>query len=63
MRGTPDGVPDPELYPLEHFTQATDTVLRHYGRNLLQYCPTEGHLPFQETLAELAQPAIARPIV
>jgi 2-aminoadipate transaminase len=48
------GVPDPELYPLERFAQATDTVLRQHGRNLLQYCPTEGHLPFRETLAELA---------
>jgi DNA-binding transcriptional MocR family regulator len=48
------GVPDPELYPLERFTQATGSVLRRHGRNLLQYCPTEGHLPFRETLAELA---------
>jgi DNA-binding transcriptional MocR family regulator len=48
------GVPDPELYPVERFAQATDRVLRQHGRNLLQYCPTEGHLPFRETLAELA---------
>jgi DNA-binding transcriptional MocR family regulator len=48
------GVPDPELYPVDHFAQATDTVLRRHGRNLLQYCPTEGHLPFRETLTELA---------
>ncbi len=48
------GVPDPSLYPVEHFAQATDTVLRQHGRNLLQYCPTEGHLPFREILAELA---------
>jgi DNA-binding transcriptional MocR family regulator len=48
------GVPDPELYPLKRFAQATDTVLRRHGRSLLQYCPTEGHLPFRETLAELA---------
>ncbi len=48
------GVPDPSLYPVEQFAQATDTVLRRHGQSLLQYCPTEGHLPFRETLAELA---------
>jgi DNA-binding transcriptional MocR family regulator len=48
------GVPDPELYPVERFAQATDTVLRRHGRALLQHCPTEGHLPFREALAELA---------
>jgi 2-aminoadipate transaminase len=48
------GVPDPDLYPVEPFAQATDTVLRRHGQSLLQYCPTEGHLPFRETLAELA---------
>jgi DNA-binding transcriptional MocR family regulator len=48
------GVPDPHLYPVERFAQATDRVLTRQGRNLLQYCPTEGHLPFRETLAELA---------
>jgi DNA-binding transcriptional MocR family regulator len=48
------GVPDPELYPLDGFARATDVVLRRHGRNLLQYCPTEGHLPFRETLVELA---------
>jgi 2-aminoadipate transaminase len=48
------GVPDSELFPVERFAQATDSVLRQHGRALLQYCPTEGHLPFRETLAELA---------
>jgi 2-aminoadipate transaminase len=48
------GVPAPDLYPVERFAQATDKVLRQHGQTLLQYCPTEGHLPFRETLAELA---------
>ena len=47
------GVPDPDLYPVELFARATDTVLRRHGSSLLQYCPTEGHLPFRETLTEL----------
>lgn len=48
------GVPAPDLYPIERFAQATDKVLRQHGRMLLQYCPTEGHLAFRETLAGLA---------
>jgi DNA-binding transcriptional MocR family regulator len=48
------GVPDPDLYPVERFAQATDAVLRRDGRALLQHCPTEGHQPFLETLAEFA---------
>ena len=48
------GVPDPDLYPVERFARATERVLGRHGRSLLQYCPTEGHLPFRETLAGLA---------
>jgi 2-aminoadipate transaminase len=48
------GVPDPALYPIDRFARATATVLRQHGRALLQYAPTGGHRPFQETLAELA---------
>ncbi len=48
------GVPAPDLYPVERFAQANQTVLRQHGRVLLQYCPTEGHLLFRETLADLA---------
>jgi 2-aminoadipate transaminase len=48
------GVPAPDLYPVERFAQATQTVLKQHGRALLQYCPTEGHLAFRETLTELA---------
>ncbi len=47
------GVPAPELYPVERFAQCTDQVLRQHGQALLQHCPTEGHLPFRETLAQL----------
>lgn len=48
------GVPAPALYPLERFAQALDQVLSQHGQTLLQHCPTEGHLAFRETLAELA---------
>ena len=48
------GVPAPDLYPIERFAQTTDRVLRRHGQALLQHCPTEGHLAFRETLAELA---------
>jgi DNA-binding transcriptional MocR family regulator len=48
------GVPAPDLYPVERFAQAMDTVLRRQGRTLLQYCPTEGHLDLRIALAEMA---------
>jgi len=48
------GVPAPDLYPIERFALATDRVLRQHGQVALQHCPTEGHLPFRETLAEVA---------
>jgi len=47
-------VPAPDLYPIERFAQAMDTVLRGHGRTLLQYCPTEGHYGFREALSEWA---------
>jgi DNA-binding transcriptional MocR family regulator len=47
-------VPAPDLYPIERFAQAMDTVLRQHGRTLLQYCPAEGYYGFRETLSELA---------
>jgi DNA-binding transcriptional MocR family regulator len=48
------GVPAPDLYPVERFAQAMDTVLRQHGRTLLQYSPTEGTYGFRETLSEWA---------
>lgn len=48
------GVPAPDLYPIECFAEITEKVLRRHGRALLQYAPTEGHLAFRGTLAELA---------
>ena len=48
------GVPAPDLYPVERFASAVDKVLRQHGQALLQYCPTEGHLAFRETLTDLA---------
>jgi 2-aminoadipate transaminase len=48
------GLPAPELYPVERFAQATETVLRRHGRTLLQYSATEGCAGFRRTLADLA---------
>jgi 2-aminoadipate transaminase len=47
-------VPAPDLYPIERFARATDTVLRRHGRTLLQYGPTEGYYGFRETLSARA---------
>jgi DNA-binding transcriptional MocR family regulator len=48
-------VPAPDLYPVERFARAMDRVLLQHGRELLQYCPTEGYYGFRETLSELAK--------
>lgn len=36
------GLPAPELFPVEHIRQATDTVLAERGSEVLQYSTTEG---------------------
>ncbi|MDY7041545.1 MAG: PLP-dependent aminotransferase family protein, partial [Chloroflexota bacterium] len=46
------GVPAPDLYPLHDFRAVVDEVLSKDGRTLLQHCPTEGHFPLREWLAE-----------
>ncbi len=46
------GVPAPDLYPLDQFRAVMDEVLKRDGRTLLQHCPTEGHFPLRQWLAE-----------
>ena len=54
------GFPAPELFPIEAFREATETVLRTDAESALQYGPAEGFLPLRAFLAErLARKGIA----
>ncbi|HWS23722.1 MAG TPA: PLP-dependent aminotransferase family protein [Anaerolineales bacterium] len=44
------GLPAPEVFPLEEFTKATNTVLQNEGALALQYSATEGYLPLREMI-------------
>jgi 2-aminoadipate transaminase len=44
------GLPAPELFPIEEFRAAADTVLRTKGRQALQYSPTEGDAALREMI-------------
>jgi len=46
------GLPAPELLPLETFAEYTAELIREVGAPLLLHCPTEGHTPLRETLAQ-----------
>jgi len=45
------GVPAPDLYPIDEFRAALDTVLARDGRVLLQHGPVEGHYPLRVAIA------------
>lgn len=45
------GLPASELFPLDRFRAAADTVLAHAGGHALQYGPTEGERPLREMIA------------
>ncbi len=45
------GLPAPELFPIEEFRRACDTVLSEHGRVALQYGATEGYRPLREYVA------------
>ncbi len=45
------GFPAPEVFPIEKFKEAADTVLTEMGRQALQYGTTEGYQPLRELLA------------
>jgi 2-aminoadipate transaminase len=45
------GMPAPDVFPLEEFTDACLRVMRDYGPQSLQYGPTEGYLPLREMIA------------
>ncbi|UCH60270.1 MAG: PLP-dependent aminotransferase family protein [Anaerolineales bacterium] len=44
------GLPAPEVFPLEAFTEACERVLRDFGAQALQYSTTEGYLPLREQI-------------
>lgn len=48
------GLPSPDVFPIEEFKQACDTVLSECGRQALQYSTTEGYLPLREMIARHA---------
>lgn len=47
------GLPAPELLPTATLHQLLDEVLREVGAAAFLHCPTEGHTPLREALAEL----------
>ncbi len=46
------GLPAPELLPLDILGDSTSDLIREVGAPLLLHCPTEGHTPLRETLAQ-----------
>ena len=46
------GLPAPELLPLDTLGEYTAELIREVGAPLLLHCPTEGHSPLRETLAQ-----------
>lgn len=44
------GLPSPESFPLEIFSELTNKVLQKYGSRALQYDLTEGFVPLREAL-------------
>jgi len=48
------GFPAPEVFPIEKFKEASDTVLSECGKQALQYGQTEGYQPLRELIAHNA---------
>src|SRR5512138_1879327 len=45
------GLPAPEVFPLQQFQEACNTVIAEQGAQALQYSTTEGYLPLREMIA------------
>jgi 2-aminoadipate transaminase len=45
------GLPAPEVFPIEAFQKACNTVITEQGAQALQYSTTEGYLPLREMIA------------
>jgi len=48
------GLPAPEVFPVEQFKEACNTVLDEFGAQALQYSTTEGYRPLREMIARHA---------
>ncbi len=46
------GLPAPELLPLDTLGEYTAELIRDVGAPVLLHCPTEGHSPLRETIAQ-----------
>ncbi len=46
------GLPNPELFPIEEISNATEKVLKLDGKKVLQYSTTEGYLPLRQYIAK-----------
>jgi len=45
------GLPAPEVFPVEKFKEACNTILDEFGAQALQYSTTEGYRPLREMIA------------
>lgn len=45
------GLPAPDVFPVEEFSEACQRVLKDYGAQALQYSATEGYRPLREMIA------------
>ncbi len=48
------GLPAPDVFPIQKFIEASDTVLKEMGDRALQYGTTEGYQPLRELIAQNA---------
>jgi 2-aminoadipate transaminase len=48
------GLPAPEVFPVERFAEAYQTVMSQMGPKALQYSTTEGYRPLRELIADRA---------
>ena len=53
------GNPDPAIFPVEQFSEASG-ILAQRGREVLQYGPTEGFEPLKDFLAQWMAPRMGR---
>ncbi|WP_024822977.1 MULTISPECIES: PLP-dependent aminotransferase family protein [Aminobacterium] len=55
------GMPDPEIFPIEQFYEAS-SIIRKHGKDILQYGVTEGYPPLKEFLIQWLAPRLGRTI-
>ena len=46
------GLPNPQLFPVDAFKKASQTVLEKHGAQALQYSTTEGYLPLRQYICD-----------